>query len=122
MIAIKIDGVEYRNVSSIKPSVVYDYYYDVKTMDGNRHRDIKGKRTNYEAEFYNGNFTEYDKLKTALRNAGIVTLEVPTGTDSSISGEYLVTVNGDELKGKLGGGQWYNTRLSVTFEKVGYDE
>lgn len=122
MIAIRIDGVEYRNVASIKPSVVYDYYYDVKTMDGSRHRDIKGRRTNYEAEFYNGNFAEYDQLKAALKSAGTVTLEVPNGSESVMSGEYLVTVNGDELKGRLWGGQWYNTRLSVTFEKVGYDE
>ena len=42
MIAIKINGVVYENVGTIKPSVAYEYYYDVVTMDGRRHRDIKG--------------------------------------------------------------------------------
>ena len=30
MIAIKINGIEYDNISSCVPSPVYDYYYDVK--------------------------------------------------------------------------------------------
>lgn len=122
MIAVKINGVEYTNIASCSPSVVYDYYYDVQTMDGKRHRDIKGKRTNYDIVFYNKNYVEYDALKRLLMTSNSVTLEVPNGAESNISGEYLCVVKGDDLKGKLWSGEYYNTGLSVEFEKVGYDE
>lgn len=122
MIAIKINGVEYTNIASCTPSPTYDYYYDVKTMDGKRHRDIKGKRTNYSVTFYNKNYAEYDELKQLLFTAKSVILEVPNGAESSVIGEYLVVVKGDELKGKLWSGEYYNTGMSVTFEKVLYDE
>lgn len=122
MIAVKINGMEYRNIASFSPSVVYDYYYSVKTMDGKGHRDIKGKRTNYSAVFFNGNLAEYDELKQLLLSADTVTLEVPNGAESTISGEYFVTVNNDNLKGLLYNGKYYNTALDVTFEKVEYDE
>lgn len=122
MIAIKINGIEYTNIASCEPSPVYDFYYDVQTMDGKRHRDIKGKRTNYDVTFYNKDYAEYDNLKKLLFGSKVVTLEVPNGAESTITGEYLVIVNGDNLKGKLWSGEYYNTGLSVTFEKVGYDE
>ena len=122
MIAIKINGVEYTNIASCEPDVEYDFYYDVQTMDGKRHRDIKGKRTNYDVVFYNKGSAEYDGLKQLLFTSKSVILEVPNGAESTISGEYLVIVNGDNLKGKLWSGEYYNTGLSVTFEKVGYDE
>lgn len=122
MIAIKINDIEYNNISSVTPEPIYDFYYDVQTMDGKRHRDIKGKRTNYDIVFYNKGSTEYDSLKQLLFSSQSVTLEVPNSATSTISGEYLVTVNGDNLKGKLWSGEYYNTGLSVSFEKVGYDE
>ncbi len=122
MITIKINEIEYHNIASVSPSVKYDYYYNVQTMDGNRHQDIKGKRTNYSVVFYNDNYEEYDKLKTLLFSAKSVILEIPNGADSSLRGEYLVEVSGDNLKGKLWSGKYYNTGLSVKFEKVGYDE
>lgn len=122
MIAIKINGIEYDNISSCAPSPVYDYYYDVKTMDGKRHRNIKGKRTNYNVVFFNKNYEQYDNLKTLLLSSKSVILEIPNGATSKITGEYLVIVSGDDLKGKLWSGDYYNTALSVKFEKVGYDE
>ena len=122
MLAIKINGVEYTNIASCTPVPIYDFYYDVQTMDGKRHRDIKGKRTNFEVEFYNLNSVQYDTLKQLLFSSQSVMLEVPNGAESTISGEYLVVVNGDNLKGRLWNGEYYNTGLSVTFEKVGYDE
>lgn len=122
MIAIKINDIEYTNIASCTPSPVYEFYYDIQTMDGQRHRDIKGKRTNYDVVFYNKGSTEYDGLKQLLFASKSVILEVPNGAESTIIGEYLVIVNGDNLKGKLWSGEYYNTGLSVTFEKVGYDE
>lgn len=122
MIAIKINGIEYTNIISCTPAPEYDFNYEVQTMDGKRHKDIKGKRTNFEIVFYNLNSAEYDTLKQLLFNAKSVILEVPNGARSTISGEYLVVVNGDQLKGKLWNGEYYNTGLSVKFEKVGYDE
>ena len=122
MIAVKINDVEYTNLASCKPNHIYDFYYDVQTMDGKRHRDVKGKRTNYDIVFYNKDGIEYDTLKQLLFSSQSVILEVPNSATNTISGEYLVTVNGDNLKGKLWSGEYYNTGLSVTFEKVGYDE
>ena len=122
MIAIKINGVEYTNIASCEPDVQYDFHYDVQTMDGKKHRSIKGKRTDYNIVFYNKDSTEYDMLKTLLFTSKSIILEVPNGAESTISGEYLVIVNGDNLKGKLWNGEYYNTGLSVTFEKVLYDE
>ena len=122
MITIKIDGVEYSNVSSVSPSVEYDFYYDVKTMDGKIHRSIKGKRTNFDVLFFNSNFEQYDQLKKMLLAKGVVRLEVPDSYSGTISGDYLVTVSNDELRGKLWVGGYYNTALSVFFERVGYDE
>lgn len=122
MIAIKINGVEYTNISSCSPDPEYDFYYNVQTMDGKIHRDIKGKRTNYKVVFYNKDYQEYDSLKRLLMTSKSVILEVPNGAESTISGEYLCEVKGDDLKGKLWSGEYYNTGLSVDFEKVGYDE
>lgn len=121
MITIKINGVPFSNVSTVDKSVEYDFHYDVKTMDGKIHRAIKGKRTNFDVVFFNNNFSEYDALKKMLLGMGEVELEVPDGYDSVLSGTYLVTVDKDELKGKLWSGGYYNTALSVFFEKVGYD-
>ena len=122
MIAIKINGVEYTNIASVSPSVKYDYYYNVTTMDGKRHQEIKGKRTNYSIVFYNDNFEKYDMLKQLLFSAKSVILEIPNGAESNLKGEFLVEVSGDNLKGKLWSGEYYTTGLSVKFEKVGYDE
>lgn len=122
MITIKIDGVEYSNVSSVEPSVEYDFYCDVKTMDGKIHRSIKGKRTNFDVLFFNNNFAQYDSLKKMLLAKDTVRLEVPDSHNGAIIGDYLVTVSNDELKGKLWAGGYYNTALSVFFERVGYDE
>lgn len=122
MIAIKINGVTYENVGTIKPSVVYEYYYDVVTMDGRRHRDIKGKRTNYEVTFFNNDFAAYDALKTLLMTADTVLLEVPDSNTGTNTGEYAVTVTGDNIKGVLYDGSYYSTALFVTFERVTCDE
>lgn len=122
MIKIKINGVEYANVSSVAPSVEYDFYHDVKTMDGKIHRKIKGKRTNYDIVFFNSNFEQYDQLKSFLLAADQVFLEIPDSSYGFKSGEYLVTVDGDEPRGILMNDVFYNTALSAFFEKVGYDE
>lgn len=122
MIAIKINGVTYENVGTIKPSVAYEYYYDVVTMDGRRHRDIKGKRTNYDVTFFNNHFVAYDALKTLLMTADSVLLEVPDSNKGTNTGEYSVTVTGDNIKGVLYDGSYYSTALSVTFERVTCDE
>ena len=122
MIAIKINGVTYENVGTIKPSVVYEYYYDVVTMDGRRHRDIKGKRTNYDVTFFNNDFAAYDALKTLLMTADSVLLEAPDSNTGTNTGEYSVTVTGDDIKGVLYDGSYYSTALSFTFERVTCDE
>jgi hypothetical protein len=122
MIAIKINGVVYENVGTIKPSVSYEYHYDVVTMDGRRHRDIKGKRTNYEVTFFNNDFAAYDALKTLLMTSDSVLLEVPDSNTGTNTGEYTVTVTGDDIKGVLYDGSYYSTALSVTFERVTCDE
>ena len=118
---IEIDDTEYKNVSEIVPSIVYDDYYKVKTMDGKVHRDIKGKRTNYTVVFYNKNYEEYDNLKRYLRGKKTVKLGVPYGRLSYIEGEFLVTIVGDVPVGKTVDGYMYHTGLEVIFERVDYD-
>lgn len=122
MISIKINGIEYSNVASVDNSVVYDFHHSVTTMDGKRHRLTKGKRTNFDVTFYNRDYEEYSQLKKFLSATESVDLEVPDGYNSYKKGEYLVTVGNDMLKGKLIDGVYYSTGLSVSFEKVGYDE
>ena len=121
MIAIEINGVEYTNIASCTPAPIYDFYYDVTTLDGKRHREKRGHKVNYNIVFYNKDGKEYDDLKTLLYFADEVTLKVPTGADKFDYGRFLVTVNGDNLKGKLWNGEYYNTGLSVTFERVEYN-
>ena len=93
MIAIKINDVEYTNIASVSPLPVYDFYYDVKTMDGKRHRNIKGKRTNYDVVFYNSNYAEYDTLKQILFSSKSVMLEVPNGAESPYTIEEDIKTN-----------------------------
>ena len=45
MIMIKINGIEYDNVSSVTPSPIYDFYYDVKTMDGKIYLSVRNPVT-----------------------------------------------------------------------------
>lgn len=122
MIKIMMNGMEYKNVSSVTPSIEYDYYHDVKTMDGVRHREVKGKKTNYTIVFFNSNFEEYDNLKSMLQTSETVSLTVPTGTEETKTDEYYVTVTGNTLKGIILDGKFYTTGLTASFEKVGYDE
>jgi hypothetical protein len=114
---IKINGVEYTNVSSITPSYVYEYYYDVKTINGNRHRKIKNKRRNYSIVFFNVSFEEYDRMCQMLLDADTVVLEVSSGTNSSDTGEFFVNVSSSVIKGLLEQG-YYHTALTVSFERV----
>lgn len=111
----------YENVSSITPKVVYDYYYDVQTMDGKRHRKVKGKRTNYDVVFFNKGHEEYIQLKKYLRSKEVVKLNLPYGEYSYIQGDFLCTVSGDIISGKTVDGKMYSTGLSVSFERIDYD-
>ena len=122
MISLKINGKEYKNIATVDPFVEYDYYYSVKTMDGKLHREIKGKRTNYTIMFFNQNFEEYDNLKSLLKQGEIIHLEIPENSSKSVVGDYYPILNGDNLKGILWNGIPYHTAMTVTFEKVGYDE
>lgn len=122
MIKVSINGTEYKNVSSVEPSIEYDFYHDVTTMDGVRHREVKGKRTNYTVVFFNSNFEEYDNLKAMLQASETVSLTVPTSTDGTSTADYYVTVTGNTLKGVILDGKFYTTGLTASFEKVGYDE
>jgi hypothetical protein len=95
-------------------------------MDGKKHRDVKGKRTNYDVVFFNSNMSEYYSLKRYLRQNKTVNLKVPYGYSDSgnttyIEGEFFVTVHGDIPKGQMINGNTYHTGLEVTFERVDYD-
>lgn len=122
MIKIKINNKEYANIASIEPSIEYDFYHNVKTLDGKIHREVKGKKTNYSIVFFNQNFAEYDALKNFLETAETVALTVPDKLGDESTDTYLPTVKGYQMKGILMNGIFYSTALSVMFEKVGYDE
>lgn len=120
---VETDGTatRYENISSITPNVVYDYYYDVQTMDGKKHRKVKGKRTNYDIVFFNDGYEKYDQLRAALRAKEIIKLNIPYGSASYIQAEFLCTVLGENIIGKAIDGRMYSTGLSVFLERVDYD-
>lgn len=111
----------YENVSKITPSVVYDYNYNVKTMDGRPHREIKGFRVNYEVVFFNNDLDKFDELIKFVANNKIATVKFPTTSRGFIKEEYIITVNGFLQKGKTLTGRNYRNGLVVTFERTGYD-
>jgi hypothetical protein len=121
MLSVEIDGIVYNNVSSITPSVEYEYYYEVRTMDGKNHRSIKGSRTNYNIVFVNADYEEYAKLKRMLYLAETVRLAVENENNEKIQAEYHVIFEGDTYKGKTFGDQNYYTLLNVGFRRVGFD-
>ena len=121
MLSVEINGVVYNNVSSITPSVEYEYYYDVQTMDGKNHRQIKGSRTNYNITFINVDYEEYADLKRKLYLAETVRLAVENEKNEKFEAEYHVVFEGDIYKGKTYDGQNYYTRLNVGFRRVGFE-
>lgn len=121
MLSIEINGVLYDNVSSITPSVEYEYYYEVQTMDGKIHRKIKGSRTNYSIVFFNVDYEQYHKLKRKLYLAETVELTVENENNDNIKAEYYVYFEGDTYKGKTYEEKNYYTLLTVNFKRVGFE-
>ena len=124
MLKVEIAGTEYDNISRITPIVETDVAYDVQTMDGVRHRSVKGTKTNYEILFYNKNHEQYEQLKEIIKERANmpVMLTVPINSTETETDRYFVSFDGDELKGVLMDGKHYYTGLLVRFDKVKYDE
>lgn len=110
------------NISRIIPDRQYDYYYNVKTMDGKVHKKAKGKRTNYTVVFYN-DLNAYDDLKSYFERTHETTAYFPAGnlgiTDPC---RYYVSIIGEKLIGRTVDNRVYYSGLEVLFEKVDYDE
>jgi hypothetical protein len=121
MLSVEIDGVLYDNVSSITPSVEYEYYYEVQTMDGKIHRKIKGSRTNYSIVFFNVDYKQYSRLKRMLYLAETVSLAVENENGYNIEAEYYVYFEGDTYKGKTYEEENYYTLLTVNFKRVDFE-
>lgn len=122
MIEIKINGISYKNVSSITPSFVYDYYYSLQTMDGKTHKKVKGKKTNYSIVFFNINSSVYEALQEVILNNEIVSVEIPVGANTTKTSSYFAEITGNKIKGYLSNGNNYLTGLTITLEAVDYDE
>lgn len=124
MLKVTIDGTEYDNVSRITPIIDTDVNYDVQTMDGIRHRSVKGTKTSYDILFYNKDHKQYEELKAHLKSRLnlLVRLTVPINSTEQRTKAYYVSFDGDELKGVLMDGNTYFTGLLVHFDKAGYDE
>jgi hypothetical protein len=113
---------KYSNVSSITPKIAYDYVYKVQTMDGRFHQFTKGIRTNYEIVFFNSNIDEFDNLLNSLKETQTVGLKVPLTTDTFDYAEFNVNIVSYIPKGKTLNQKFYNTGLTVFFERVDYDD
>lgn len=121
MLSIKINDVTYTCVSSVSPNIGVDYKYNVVTLNGKRHRKVKGTKTSYSIVFFNDLQGGFAELKRILTESDTVTLSVPT-TDGEFSGEYYPTIKKYNAKGFLENGTFFEDGLSVDFEKVEYDE
>lgn len=121
MISVKINGVLYRCVSTLTPKIEAEYYYDETTLDGKRHRKIKGKKTNYEIVFFNDLSDSYEELLEVLNGENIVTLAVPRTNGEDVA-EFYPDIESYKAKGFLNNGKFFENGLKVSFNKVDYDE
>ena len=121
MISVEINGVLYKCVSTLTPKIETDYDYDVITLDGKRHRKIKGKKTNYEIVFYNDLSGSYEELFEMLSGENAVTLKVPRtfGFDTA---DFLPNIDNYTAKGFLNSGRFFENGLKVSFDRVNYNE
>lgn len=113
---------KFSNISSITPKVVYDYVYKVQTMDGKFHQFIKGIRTNYEIVFFNSNIDEFDYLLKNFKREQTVALRIPLTTDTFDAAKFHANIVSYIPKGKTLNQKFYNTGLTVFFERVDYDD
>lgn len=122
MIEIKINGVSYKNVSEISPEYEYDYYYSVKTVDGVLHEKKRNKKTNYSIVFFNINAEQYETITNLINTSETISLEIPTGAETTSIAEYYATISSNRIKGILMNGSNYLTGLTVDFKAVNPDE
>lgn len=123
MIPLKvgINGVEYTNVAVMTPSTEEANYFDVTTMDGHKHKDLKGRKTHWTITFYNRLDATYYELRDVLKAGGTVTLTVPVDGSATESAEYYPVIQSEVAKGYTMDGTFYFNGLQVYFEKVTYD-
>lgn len=120
--SVKINGTTYTCISSFTPSVTPSYWYDVVTLDGQRHRSLKGVKTNYEIVFFNDLSGKYEVLKKVLGGNNTVELVVPTSGNKEITANFFPMIKSYSAKGFLSSGEFFENGLKVSFEKVGFDE
>lgn len=119
--SVKINGVLYECVSTPTPKIETEYYYDETTLDGKRHRKIKGKKTNYEIVFYNDLSGSYEELLEVLNGENIVTLAVPRTNGEDVA-DFHPDITSYKPKGFLNNGQFFESGLKVSFDRVDYNE
>lgn len=119
--SVKINGVTYTCVSTLTPKIEAEYYYDETTLDGKRHRKLKGKKTNYEIVFFNDLSGSYEKLLEFLNGENVVTLSVPRTNGEDVAEFYPDIVN-YKVKGFLNNGKFFENGLKVSFDRVDFNE
>ena len=119
--SIKINGVLYGCVSTLTPKIDTEYYYDETTIDGKRHRKLKGIKTNYSIVFYNDLSGSYEELLEVLNGENIVTLAVPRTNGEDVA-EFYPDIESYKAKGFLNNGQFFENGLKVSFDRVDYNE
>lgn len=118
---VEINGAVYTNVASMTPPAEESSYYDVTTMDGKRHKDLKGRRTNWTITFYNRLDETYYDLKEILRTGNTVTVTVPIDGSRTETAEYYPSIQSESAKGYTMDGVFYFNGLTVLFERVALD-
>lgn len=123
MLKIKIAGTVFENVAKIEPEVKYTYNYNVTTMDGVQHREVKGVRTNYDVMFFNSLNGDYEDIKDYLQSHDTVQVGILNADGTTYTTrEYFATIGSEIHKGLLDDGTYYFTGLPVKFEAVSFDE
>jgi hypothetical protein len=118
---VKINGVTYSNVGTLEPFVEIDYNYSVKTLDGQLHQSVKGKKTHYNIVFYNAVDGVFYDLMNLFSSGEKVMLTTPKNATEEYTAEYFPEIKGYNIKGRLSNGQIYHNGLNVEFQKVAYD-
>lgn len=118
---VGVNGATYTNVATMTPEIEESYDFEVTTMDGRQHKQLKGRRTNWRITFYNRLDATYYELRDIIREGGTVSLSVPLDGEAVQTSDYYASIQSENAKGYTMDGIFYFNGLTVLFERVALD-